>query len=384
MRKNDEVFRTALYSGVGKWLQGEVAVMRGVDHQQSGMFSYISAERRVPRDHPLRAIRVMVDAALKESSWRFDAVYASSGRPSIPPEKLMRALLLQVLYTVRSERLLMEQLDYNFLFRWFVGLNIDDPVWDVTVFTKNRERLLVGELAQGFFTAVVEQAGAQGLLSNEHFTVDGTLIEAWAGHKSFKRKGDDQHTPPDDPGNPSVNFHGERRSNATHQSTTDPEARLARKGPGKEARLCYAGHVQMDNRHGLVVNTRLTQASGIAEPTAALAMAAEIAGQGRVTLGADKGYDQKELVRALREYRVTPHVAQKVNSAIDRRSTRHPGYLLSQRRRKRVEEIFGWLKTVAGLRKTRHRGIARVGWTFTFAAAAYNLVRMRNLLPVAT
>ncbi|MBF6571815.1 MAG: IS5 family transposase [Candidatus Binataceae bacterium] len=358
--------------------------MRGVDHQQSGMFSYISAERRVPKDHPLRAIRVMVDEALKESSWRFDAVYASSGRPSIPPEKLLRALLLQMLYTVRSERLLMEQLDYNFLFRWFVGLNIDDPVWDVTVFTKNRERLLVGEVAQGFFNAVVEQANAQGLLSNEHFTVDGTLIEAWAGHKSFKRKGDDRPTPPDDPGNPSVDFHGERRTNATHQSTTDPDARLARKGPGKEARLCYAGHVQMDNRHGLVVNTRLTQASGSAEPTAALAMAAEIVGQGRVTLGADKGYDQKELVRALREYRVTPHVAQKVNSAIDRRSTRHPGYRLSQRRRKRVEEIFGWLKTVAGLRKTRHRGIARVGWTFTFAAAAYNLVRMRNLLPVVT
>jgi len=358
--------------------------MRGVDHQQSGMFSYISAERRVPKDHPLRVIRVMVDAALRESSWRFDAVYATSGRPSIPPEKLLRALLLQMLYTVRSERLLMEQLDYNFLFRWFVGLNIDDPVWDVTVFTENRERLLVGEVAQGFFNAVVEQAEAQGLLSNEHFTVDGTLIEAWAGHKSFKRKGDDRPTPPDDPGNPSVDFHGERRSNATHQSTTDPEARLARKGSGKEARLCYAGHVQMDNRHGLVVNTRLTQASGKAEPMAALAMAAEITGQGRVTLGADKGYDQKELVRALREYRVTPHVAQKVNSAIDRRSTRHPGYLLSQRQRKRVEEIFGWLKTVAGLRKTRHRGIARVGWTFTFAAAAYNLVRMRNLLPVAT
>jgi Transposase DDE domain/CBS domain len=245
----------------------------------------------------------------------------------------------------------------------------------------------IGEIkvsAQGFFNAVVEQAGAQGLLSNQHFTVDGTLIEAWAGHKSFKRKGDDQPTPPDDPGNPSVNFHGERRSNATHQSTTDPEARLARKGPGKEARLCYAGHVQMDNRHGLVVNTRLTQASGNAEPIAALAMAAEITGQGRVTLGADKGYDHKELVRALREHRVTPHVAQKVHSAIDRRSTRHPGYRLSQWRRKRVEEIFGWLKTVAGLRKTRHRGIARVGWTFTFAAAAYNLVRMRNLLPVAT
>jgi transposase len=326
----------------------------------------------------------MVDAALKESSWRFDAVYAAGGRPSIAPEKLLRALLLQVLYTVRSERLLMEQLDYNFLFRWFVGLNIDDPVWDVTVFTKNRERLLVGEVAQGFFNAVVEQAGAQGLLSNEHFTVDGTLIEAWAGHKSFKRKGDDQQDPPDDPGNPSVDFHGERRSNDTHQSSTDPEARLARKGPGKEAKLCYAGHVQMDNRHGLVVNTRLTQTSGTAEPEAALAMAVEIAGQGRVTLGADKGYDQKELVRALRVHNVTPHVAQKLHSAIDRRSTRHPGYLLSQRRRKRVEEIFGWMKTIAGLHKTRHRGADRVGWVFTFAAAAYNLVRMRNLLPIAT
>ncbi len=275
--------------------------MRGVDHQQSGMFSYISAEQRVPKDHPLRAIRVMVDAALKESSWRFDAVYASSGRPSIAPEKLLRALLLQVLYTVRSERLLMEQLDYNFLFRWFVGLNIDDPIWDVTVFSKNRERLLVADVAQGFFNAVVDQARAQGLLSDEHFTVDGTLIEAWAGHKSFKRKGDDQQTPPDDPGNPSVDFHGERRLNATHQSTTDPQARMARKGKGKEAKLCYAGHVQMDNRHGLVVNTRLTQASGSAEPSAALAMATEIAGQHRVTLGADKGYDQKELVRGLRD-----------------------------------------------------------------------------------
>ena len=358
--------------------------MRGADRQQSAMFSYISAERRVPKDHPLRPIRAMADAALERLEPSFDAIYASSGRPSIAPEKLLRALLLQVLYTVRSERMLMEQLDYNFLFRWFVGLNIDDPVWDATVFTKNRERLLKGEVAEKFFTAVVDQARTQRLLSDEHFTVDGTLIEAWAGHKSFKRKGDDQPTPPDDPGNPSVDFHGERRSNATHQSTTDPQARLARKGPGKEARLCYAGHVQMDNRHGLVVNTRLTQASGIAEPMAALAMAAEITGQGRVTLGADKGYDQKELVRALREYRVTPHVAQKVNSAIDRRSTRHPGYLLSQWRRKRVEEIFGWLKTVAGLRKTRHRGIVRVGWTFTFAAAAYNLVRIRNLLPVAT
>src|SRR5271169_4767852 len=216
--------------------------MRGTDHQQSSMFSYISTEQRVPKDHPLRALRVMADAALAQLGLAFDAIYARSGRPSIAPEKLLRALLLQVLYTVRSERLLMEQLDYNFLFRWFVGLSVDDPVWDATVFTKNRERLLEGEVAEGFFTAVVDQSRAQGLLSNEHFTVDGTLIEAWAGHKSFKRKGDDQQTPPDDPGNPSVNFHGERRTNATHQSTTDPEARLARKGSGKEARLCYAGH----------------------------------------------------------------------------------------------------------------------------------------------
>jgi transposase len=358
--------------------------MRGTDHQQSGMFSYISAERRVPKDHPLRAIQIMVDAALKDLSWRFDAVYAASGRPSIAPEKLLRALLLQVLYTMRSERLLMEQLDYNFLFRWFVGLNIDDPVWDVTVFTKNRERLMVGEVAQGFFNAVLDRAGAPGLLSNEHFTVDGTLIEAWAGHKSFKRKGADRQTPPDDPGNPSVDFHGERRSNATHQSTSDPEARLARKGPGKEAKLSYAGHVQMDNRQGLVVNTRLTEATGSAEPEAALAMAAQIAGQRRITLGGDKGYDQKQLGRELRAYRVTPHIARKVHSAIDCRTTRHPGYALSQIKRKRVEEIFGWMKTSGGLRKTRHRGADRVGWVFTFVAAAYNLVRMRNLLPITT
>ena len=357
--------------------------MRGTDHEQSGMFSYISAERRVPTDHPLRAIRVMVDAALKELGPRFDALYAKSGRPSIPPEKLLRALLLQVLYTVRSERMLMEQLDYNLLFRWFVGLSMDDAVWDVTVFTKNRERLLAGEVAQGFFQQVVAQAQAQDLLSAEHFTVDGTLIEAWAGHKSFKPK-DQKQTPPDDPGNPSVDFHGERRSNATHQSTTDPQARLYRKASGREARLCYLGHVLMENRNGLVVNTRLTQATGRAEREAALAMVEKLPGFGRVTLGADKGYDAKELVRELRDHRVTPHVAQKPATAIDRRTSRHPGYALSQWRRKRVEEAFGWLKTVALLRKTRHRGVARVGWMFTFAAAAYNLVRMRTLTVVTT
>ena len=357
--------------------------MRGTDHEQSGMFSYISAERRVPTDHPLRAIRVMVDAALKELGPRFDALYAKSGRPSIPPEKLLRALLLQVLYTVRSERMLMEQLDYNLLFRWFVGLSMDDAVWDATVFTKNRERLLAGEVAQGFFQQVVAQAQAQDLLSAEHFTVDGTLIEAWAGHKSFKPK-DHKQTPPDDPGNPSVDFHGERRSNATHQSTTDPQARLYRKASGREARLCYLGHVLMENRNGLVVNTRLTQATGRAEREAALAMVEKLPGFGRVTLGADKGYDAKELVRELRDHRVTPHVAQKPATAIDRRTSRHPGYALSQWRRKRVEEAFGWLKTVALLRKTRHRGVARVGWMFTFAAAAYNLVRMRTLTVVTT
>jgi transposase len=357
--------------------------MRGADHQQSSMFSYISAEQRVPKDHPLRAIRRMTDAALRELSPRFEAIYAANGRPSIAPEKLLRTLLLQVLYTVRSERLLMEQLDYNFLFRWFVGLSIDDPVWDVTVFTKNRERLLKGAVAQSFLAAVVGQADAQGLLSDEHFTVDGTLVEAWAGHKSFQRKEGKEVKPPsdDDPGNPSVDFHGERRRNDTHQSTTDPAALLARKGPGKEAKLSYAGHVLMENRNGLAVDGCVTQATGRAEVEAAIALVERIEGWQRVTLGADKGYDRKEFVLQLREHQVTPHLARKPTSIIDARTTRHPGYTLSQQKRKCIEEIYGWLKTVAGLRKTRHRGVPRVGWMFTFALAAYNLVRMRNLLP---
>ncbi len=315
---------------------------------------------------------------------QFEAMYAKVGRPSIPPEQLLRALLLQVLYTVRSERMLMEQLDYNLLFRWFVGLNLDDPVWDATVFTKNRERLLGAEVAKRFFAEVLAQARSRGLLSTEHFTVDGTLIEAWASHKSFKRKdGDGGEQPPDDPGNPTIDFHGEQRRNDTHQSTTDPEARLARKGAGKEAKLSYAGHVLMENRHGIAVNSQVTQADGRAEPQAALAMVEEIPGQQRVTLGADKGYDRQELVQELRDHQVTPHIARKSTSIIDERTTRHPGYAISQQKRKRVEEIFGWLKTVGGLRKTRHRGAARVGWMFTFALAAYNLVRMRNLLSAA-
>jgi len=357
--------------------------MRGADHQQSGMFSYISAEERIPKDHPLRAIRSMVDVALRNMGPQFEAMYAKVGRPSIAPEKLLRALLLQVLYTVRSERMLMEQLDYNLLFRWFVGMNIDDGVWDVTVFTKNRERLLAADVAKSLFAEVLEQARRRELLSSEHFTVDGTLIEAWASHKSFKRKdGSDQSTP-DDPGNPTVDFHGEQRSNTTHQSTTDPEARLARKGAGKEAKLSYAGHVLMENRNGIAVNSCVTLADGRAEPEAAVAMVEEIPGQQRVTLGADKGYDRKEFVQELRDHQVTPHIARKQTSIIDERTTRHPGYAISQQKRKRIEEIFGWLKTVGGLRKTRHRGLARLGWMFTFALAAYNLVRLRNLVAAA-
>ena len=354
--------------------------MRGTDHQQSLVFSYISAEQRVPKDHPLRAIRAMADAALRDLDQRFDAMYATLGRPSIAPERLLRALLLQVLYTVRSERLLMEQLDYNFLYRWFVGLSIDDPVWDVTVFSKNRDRLLKGEVAEAFFAAVLAQARQGGLLSDEHFTVDGTLIEAWAGQKSFKRKDQPEtKTPPDNPGNPSVDFHGERRTNETHQSTTDPDALLARKGKGKESKLSYTGHVLMENRHGLAVNCCVTQATGRAEAEAAVAMVEEIPGWQRVTLGADKGYDRKALVQEMREHRVTPHFACKQTSIIDQRTTRHRGYAISQQKRKRVEEIFGWLKTVGGLRKTRHRGVARVDWMFCSALTAYNLVRMRNL-----
>jgi IS5 family transposase len=299
----------------------------------------------------------------------------------------LRALLLQVLYTIRSERLLMEQLDYNLLFRWFVGLGMDDPVWVPTVFTKNRDRLLEGEVAEAFFALVLEQARRKRLLSNEHFTVDGTLIEAWAGQKSFQRKeAGPPSEPPDDPGNPTVNFHGEKRSNETHQSTTDPESRLYRKGRGQESKLAYLGHVLMENRNGLVVDTRLTQANGRAEREAALEMLAALPGQRRRTVGADKGYDTRDFVAQSREQKVTPHVAQNTSgrrSAIDGRTTEPAGYSVSQRVRKRVEEIFGWLKTVGLTRKTRFRGAARVGWMFTFAAAVYNLVRMRNLLAQA-
>jgi len=347
------------------------------------MFSYLSPEGRVRKDHPLRAVRAMADLALEQMSPLFDALYATTGRPSIPPEKLLRGQLIQMLYSVRSERLLMEEIDYSVLFRWFVGMNMDEPVWDPTVFTKNRDRLLDGDVAREFLLQVVQQAQDEGLTSDEHFTVDGTLIEAWASLKSFQRKDHKGGSPPDDPGNPTVSFHGEKRSNQTHESTTDADAKLARKGTGKEAKLSYNGNLLVENRHGLIVNTEVFEANGTAERDAALVMLEQVAGTSRVTVGGDKGYDTADFVAECRNMDVTPHVAQndkrRGGSAIDARTTRHAGYRVSQMKRKRIEESFGWLKTIALMRKVRHRGIFKVGWVFTFAAAAYNLVRMRNL-----
>ncbi len=356
--------------------------MRGTDDQQATFFSDVSPEQRVPSDHPLRVIRELVNTVLADRSPHFATLYATTGRPSSAPEKLLRALLLHVLYTVRSERLLMEQLDDNLLFRWFVGLHIDDPVWDATVFTKNRDRLLEGDVAQWFFDGVLAQARERQLLSDEHFTVDGTLIEAWAGQKSVKGKHQASTEPVDDPGNPTVDFHGERRTNTTHQSTTDPEAQLYKKAAGQEAKLCSLGHALMENRHGLVVDTQVTEATGTAEREAAVSMVEALPGAPRKTLGGDKLFDTHDFVQDVRARGVTPHVAQHTKgrtSAVDGRTTRHPGYAISQRTRKRVEEIVGWLKTVGLLRKTRHRGCARVGWMVTFTTAVDNLVRMRTL-----
>jgi transposase len=357
--------------------------MRGPNDQTSHMFSYLSPEQRVRADHPLRAIRAMTDRVFAELSPRFTKMYSDIGRPSIPPEQLLRALLLQSLYTVRSERLLMEEIDYSVLYRWFVGLSMDDPIWSSTTFSKNRDRLLDSDIAGAFFDAVLGQASEAGLLSDEHFTVDGTLLEAWASLKSFRRQDAGPIDPPDDPGNPTVNFHGEARKNDTHQSTTDPDARLARKGPGKEAKLSYAGHVLLDNRHGLVANVCVTHATGTAEREAAVLLLGAVAQGG--TVGADKGFDVPSFVAAVRVLGVTPHVAQKVKgSAIDARTTRHAGYAISQRKRKLIEQVFGWMKTVGGLRKLRHRGGARVDWAVTFSAAAYNLIRLRTLLATGT
>jgi transposase len=360
--------------------------MRGTDQQQSHVFSYISPEQRVRGDHPLRPIRTMVDEILKELSPHFQKMYAKVGRPSIPPEQLLRAQLLQMLYSVRSERLLMEEMDYNILFRWFVGLNLDDPVWDATVFSKNRDRLLEVEVAKEFLARVVAQARVKGWTSDEHFTVDGTLLEAWASVKSFQPKEKKSPPPPDDPGNPTVNFRGEKRSNQTHESGTDPDALLARKGAGKEAKLSYSGNLLVENRNGLIVSSLVWEATGTAERYAAMAMLQQVRGTGRVTVGGDKGFDTADFVRECRNMCVTPHVAQNLarrRSAIDGRTTQHAGYRISQKKRKRIEECFGWLKTIALLRKVRHRGTLNVDWMFTFACAAYNLVRMRNLMAAA-
>jgi transposase len=366
-------------------------MMRGTDRRSGELFSYVDLEQRVRADHPLRTIRETANAALDAVSADFSALYSAVGRPSIPPEMLLRALLLQAFYSIRSERQLMERLEYDLLFRWFVGLGVDDQVWDHSTFSTNRDRLLDGDIAAKFLAAVLAQPRVKRLVSSEHFSVDGTLIEAWASMKSFKPKdpgGDDDGG--DDGGgrNVAVDFKGEKRSNATHASTTDPDAMLYRKGPGMEARLCFIGHGLMENRSGLIVGTRLTRVSGHAERLAALDLIAPHGDRARaVTLGADKGYDAKDFVMELRERNVRPHVARNSSgrrSAIDRRTTRHSGYGASQRIRKRIEEAFGWLKTVAGLRKTRFCGLARVDLAFTFAAAAYNLVRLPKLLAGAS
>jgi len=361
--------------------------MRGTDHQQADMYSYLSPEMRVRADHPLRAIRDMSDRALSQMSARFDEMYAKTGRPSIPPEKLLRAQLIQMLYTVRSERLLMEEIDYSVLFRWFVGMNLDEPVWDATVFTKNRNRLLEGDVAREFLSEVLNQARENNLTSDEHFTVDGTLLEACASLKSFQRKDQPKQDPPDDAGNPSVDFHGEQRRNETHQSTTDPDAMLARKGQGKEAKLSFNANLLTENRNGLVMNAEVFQSNGTAERDAALVMLEQLPGANRLTVGADKGYDTSGFVAECRHLNVTPHVAMNTGrrggSAIDQRTARHAGYKISQKKRKRIEECFGWIKDIALMRKMKHRGLEKVGWLFTFAAAAYNLVRMRKLMAIS-
>jgi len=355
--------------------------MRGDDAICGSLFSYIDLEKRIRADHPLRVIRVIANAALRSLSGEFEKLYSRFGRVSIPPERLLRALLLQGFYSIRSERQLVERIDHDLLFRWFVGLGIEDPVWDATSFTKNRDRLLEGDIAAQFLAAVLAQDKVKGLLSSEHFSVDGTLLEAWASLKGFRPR-DGSGGPPDPGRNGERDFHGERRRNDTHGSITDPEARLFRKGPGKEARLCFMGHALMENRNGLIVGAVTTTATGHAERWAALRLIEPHAAT-PVTLGADKGYDSADFVAALRDKAVTPHVAQHTNgrrSAIDDGTAGDPGYAISQRIRKRVEEAFGWAKTVAGLRKVRHRGLLKVDWQFTLAMAAYDLVRLPKLL----
>ena len=367
--------------------------MRGTDDHSGDLFSYVDLEARVPADHPLRPIRALVDEALLVLSPDFERLYSRTGRPSIAPEKLLRALLLQAFYTIRSERQLMEQLDYNLLFRWFVGLSMDERVWNATVYSKNRDRLVAGDVAARFLQAVLQGKGVRRLLSDEHFSVDGTLIEAWASMKSFRPKeGGDDDAPGSAGRNAERDFRGERRSNETHASSTDAAARLFRKGKGQSSRLCFMGHLLMENANALVVDAALTRASGTAEREAALAMVGRRRKGRRITLGTDKAYDVTDFVDALRALTVTPHITvdghltktgKRRKTRIDRRITRHAGYAVSQRLRKRIEEGFGWIKTTGGLAKTRHRGLDRVGWMFTLTAAAYNLVRLPKLIAEA-
>jgi transposase len=362
-------------------------MVRGRQDPQASMLAFIDVETLIPVDHPLRTIKHLVDETLAELSSLFDVMYAEIGRPSIPPERLLKASLLMSLYSIRSERAFCEQLNYNLLFRWFLGMIMVEPTFERSTFPKNRQRLLRHHVAQRFFDKVVLAADRRGLLSDEHFTIDGTLIEAAASLKSFKAK--DQppsDEPPDDPGNPTVNFHGQKRSNATHQSTTDPEARLMRKGPGKEARLSYMGHALMEHRHGLLVDFQVTSATGTAERDMVPLLVDQARQRGfpLTTLAGDKNYDTHQCVAELRQRRVTPHVAQNVSgrrSAIDGRTTRHPGYDVSQRIRKRIEEIFGWMKVIGGFRRTRFRGLARTCLAGYLVAAAYNLLRMARLAP---
>jgi transposase len=355
--------------------------MRGENTKQSSMLMLMSPESRVPEKHPIRRVKKLADDALRELSRTFDEMYSKVGRPSIPPERLLKSTLLMALYSVRSERMFCEQLDYNLLFRWFLDMDMSEASFDPTVFTHNRDRLLAHDVAGQFFRAVVDQARAAGLMSHEHFTVDGTLIEAAASLKSFKKKDDDDMTPPDDPGNPTVDFRGEKRSNETHESKTDPDAKLARKGDGKEAKLCYSAHALMENRNGLLVDFQLDTADGRAERRNALVMLDEaLPGERRITLGADKNYDTREFVAECRARNVTPHVAQKQRSAVDARTTHTSGYAISQRVRKRVEEVFGWMKTVGNFRKTRYVGFGPNQVIAAMTAAAYNLVRMSRLL----
>jgi transposase len=365
--------------------------MRGSDEQAGSLFSYVDLEARVRGDHPLRTIREIANAALNDLSQTFTALYTNFGRPSIAPEKLLRAMLLQAFYGIRSERQLMERLEFDLLFRWFVGLGVDDPVWDHSTFSKNRDRLLEGEIAAKFLMAVLAQKNVKRLLSSEHFSVDGTLIEAWASIKSFRRTDGSDDDRPGPGRNAERNFHKEKRSNETHQSTTDPEARLYKKGDGQPAKLCYMGHALMENRHGLAVRGGVSQATGTAEREKALELIDEYRGQSerRITLGADKAYDVTQFVHDLRGRSVTPHIAidghlsktgKRRKTAVDRRATRHVGYDISQRCRKRIEEVFGWIKSSAGLAKVKLRGRDRVDAAFTLALAAYNLVRLPKLL----